>query len=159
MFMVNTVGKDTSVALKSYIAGFLDADGAIMAPVERHKEKKFKLRIRVIVRVTQKDREILLMFKESLGIGQVVPDRSCFNWIIRDQNHVKWLLEILLPYICVKRKQALIGLKIISSPRGTKEDLVKIALLADSLSSLNVRSKLAQNSYSLKVQNVFSRND
>lgn len=68
MFMVNTVGKDVSEALKSYIAGFLDADGAIMAPIERHNEKKFKLRVRVIVSISQRNQEVLNMFRDNLGI-------------------------------------------------------------------------------------------
>ena len=40
--MANAVGKEYSEAKRAYLAGFLDADGAIMATIERHQEKKFR---------------------------------------------------------------------------------------------------------------------
>ena len=47
--MVNTVGKGCSEVDRAYLAGFLDADGAIMAIIEKHQEKKFDFRIRIIM--------------------------------------------------------------------------------------------------------------
>ena len=159
MVMVNTVGKNVSVAIKSYTAGFLDADGAIMAPVEHNKESRFKLRSRIVIRVTQINREVLDSLAEEFGVGLVVKNRDCYEWIIRNQSHVEWLLESLLPYIRVKRKQAILGLQILSFTISTKDDPISVAALADTLSSYNVRSKLQRNSYVLKVQEAFSRND
>ena len=40
---VHPVGKRLSEVERAYIAGFLDADGAIMASIERHPEKKIWL--------------------------------------------------------------------------------------------------------------------
>ncbi len=160
LVMVNTVGRNVSAAIKSYTAGFLDADGAIMAPVEHSRDSKFQFRPRLVIRITQGNREILDSLAEDFGIGQVVRNMACYDWIIRDQSHVKWLLESLLPYIRVKRRQATVGLQILSLfPISSKQDLLKVASLADTLSSYNVRSKLQRHSYALKVQESFSRND
>ena len=49
------MGQDISEVILSYTAGFLDADGAIMATIERHKEKLYGFRVRVIVKITQRD--------------------------------------------------------------------------------------------------------
>ena len=45
--MVNTVGKDATEVERAYLAGLIDADGAIMAVIERHKETKFRFRVRI----------------------------------------------------------------------------------------------------------------
>ena len=43
-----TVGKSRNNNIQySYIAGFLDGDGAVSAIIERHPEKKFRYRVRV----------------------------------------------------------------------------------------------------------------
>ena len=44
--MDNTVGKIPSEIDFAYIAGFIDGDGAIVAWIERHREKKYGFRIR-----------------------------------------------------------------------------------------------------------------
>lgn len=48
---VNAVGKDASEVDWAYTAGFLDGDGAIMATIERHPEKRFGFRVRVCVKI------------------------------------------------------------------------------------------------------------
>ncbi|HUC95471.1 MAG TPA: LAGLIDADG family homing endonuclease [Candidatus Saccharimonadia bacterium] len=157
--MVNTVGKNISAVNESYTAGFLDADGAIMATIERHKEKRYGFRIRVIVKITQKNKTIVDWFRTQYSIGNVVHNRATYDWIIRDQSDAYSFIKQLEPYIIVKRKQALIALQILDHKISSKEDLISVALLADTLSSYNVRSKLRRRNYSLMIQEVFSRND
>ena len=157
--MVNTVGKKVSEVLRSYTAGFLDADGAIMAPIERHQDKRFKFRIRVIVKFTQRDRDKLDQLKEGFGIGKVVNNGSAYDWVIKDQYHVQWFLKLLLPHIKVKENQALIALQIVGLPKSTQAELLEVASLADTLSSYNVRSKHRRRNNSLMIQETFSRND
>lgn len=52
--MVGSVGKGCSEVDRAYIAGLFDCDGAIMASIESHKEKKYGFRVRVILKLTQK---------------------------------------------------------------------------------------------------------
>ena len=56
---VNSVGKMISEADWSYMSGLIDADGAIMALIETHAGKKFKCRVRIELKVTQKEPRIL----------------------------------------------------------------------------------------------------
>ena len=48
------MGRILSEADRAYLAGLIDADGAIMASIEKHREKKFGFRVRVTLKITQK---------------------------------------------------------------------------------------------------------
>jgi len=141
MKKVNAVGKKCSVAERAYLAGFLDGDGAIMACIEKHSEKKFNFRIRIVVKITQSKKINLEWLKNSLKIGLIRQNRSVVDWIIRDQQCVEFLLRLINPYLRVKKKQAEIALKILKIDIKSRKNLIKVARLADSLSRLNVRSQ------------------
>jgi len=141
MKKVNAVGKKCSVAERAYLAGFLDGDGAIMACIEKHSEKKFNFRIRIVVKITQSKKINLEWLKNSLKIGLIRQNRSVVDWIIRDQQCVESLLRLIIPYLRVKKKQAEIALKILKIDIKSRKNLIKVARLADSLSRLNVRSQ------------------
>lgn len=156
---VGTVGKKLTEVERAYIAGFLDADGAIMASIEKHAEKKFGFRVRVIVKITQSRRTILDWFKKKIGLGSVVSNRTAFDWILRDQESIKILLHSLLPYLEVKKQQARKAIQIINAPKNTKVDFLRVAQSADALSARNVRSKNRRTNFSAMIQDNFSRND
>jgi len=138
---VNTVGKDVSKVDRAYLAGFLDADGAIMATIERHHEKRYGYRVRVNAKISQKSRAVLDLFQNQFKIGHVKRDRTTYDWEIRDQVHVQQFITLLLPYLRVKRPQAIQALKICSMHITCFEDLQRRARSADALAKLNVRSK------------------
>ena len=156
---VNAVGKKLSVADRAYSAGFLDADGAIMATIERHKEKKFGFRVRVTLKITQRKKDILNWFLESFGTGYVRKNRTTHDWIIRDQQVVHLVLKRIIPYLKVKRKQAYIAQDILTANIQKKDDLIVVARLADALSRLNVRSKNRRKNFVAMIQDNFSSND
>ena len=56
---VDPVGKTLSEVNRAYLAGFLDGDGAIMACIERHPEKRFRFRVRINIKISQKGDKIL----------------------------------------------------------------------------------------------------
>lgn len=92
--VVNAVGKRCSEVERAYVAGFLDADGAIMAIIERHREKRFGFRIRVMLKITQRDRSILDWMHTKLGVGRVRANRfgdlrQTFDLHILDQHTPK----------------------------------------------------------------------
>ncbi len=160
----NAVGKICSVVDSSYIAGFLDADGAIMASIESHPGKRFGFRVRVEVKITQQDREVLDWIQSVLGVGivrvnRLSSDRQTFDLHIRDTEQVRFVIEMLLPYLHVKKQQAEIALKILNSPVESKEDLIKNAESADALSRFNVRSKNRRKNFVTKIQEHVSPND
>jgi len=158
------VGKNCSEVDKAYIAGFLDADGAIMAIIEPHKEKRYKFRVRVALKITQHDRKILDWIRKVRGVGivranRVGEERQTFDLHIRDRNDVQKILERLLPFMRVKKRQAEIALKILSLSINSPEDLITTAKLADTLSGLSVRSKNRRKNFVTKIQEQFSPND
>jgi hypothetical protein len=160
----NAVGKSCSEVERAYIAGFLDADGAIMAVIERHREKRFGFRVRVALKVTQHDRKVLDWIKRTLCVGIVRANRAgdtrqTFDLHIRDRTDVHEILEMLVPHLRVKRKQAEMALRILNQTIESKNDLIKNARLADALSRFNVRSKNRRKNFVSKIQEYLSPND
>ena len=156
---VHAVGKRFFEVERAYLSGLLDADGAIMATIERHPEKKFRYRVRVTIQITQHDRKILDWIVRRLKCGYVHKNRTTFDWLVRDQQKAKDVLNLLLPHLKIKNKQARIAVKIINGRINKFADLLKIARLADSLSRLNVRSKNRRKNFTAMIQENLSSND
>ena len=159
--MVNTVGKNYSEANIAYIAGFLDADGAIMAHVEPNRELTLRYRVRITLGLYQNHSDVLEWIYKILETGSITQNsnRALYYWKTQDQNAIKLILTTLLPYLKVKQKQAELALRILNSPISTKNELLFVATLADTLSSLNVRSKNSGKKYVTMIKEHFSRND
>ena len=159
--MVNIVGKRYFEVDRAYIAGFFDGDGAIMAVIEKHKEKRYGFRIRVIAKLSQSDDKTLLEIRKRFGFGYVKRNLRSFDWIVKDQSQVEQLIGMISPYLIAKKKQAKIALKILdlNSNVRSREDFLLIARLAYSLSLHNVRSQNRRINNASIVQKCFSRND
>ena len=160
----NAVGKSCSEVERAYIAGFLDADGAIMAVIEKHREKRFGFRVRVALKVTQHSREILDWIQRMLRVGIVRANRlgdsrQTFDLHIRDRSDVRKVLEMLMPHLRVKIAQARIAIQILDSDIKSEQDLIRNARLADALSRFNVRSKNRRKNFVSKIQEHLSPND
>ena len=55
-----------------FIAGLIDSDGSLLLSLERSKLSKTGYRRKLILDITNKDKTILLLIKETLGFGMVV---------------------------------------------------------------------------------------
>ncbi len=155
----NAVGKKCSVAERAYCAGLIDGDGAIMALIERHGEKKFKFRVRIELKITQKHAKDLLFLVRLLGAGTIRKNRTTSDWITRDQVEIARVLQLIEPYSKMKKAQIHYALEIIRTHIREKRDLLRVARLADALSKLNVRSNNRRKNYATKIQEYFSSND
>ncbi len=160
----NAVGKRCTEVERAYIAGFLDADGAVMAIIEPHAGKRHKFRIRVSLKVTQHDRTILDWIRKKIDVGiiranRLGTNRQAFDLHVRDQHHVGAILEILMPYLRVKKRQTRLALRILDCATETVKDTIRIARLADTLSKFNVRSKNRRKNFATKVEVHLSSND
>ena len=153
------MGKKFTEVERAYLAGFFDGDGCIMATIERHKEKKFGFRIRLTFKVSQADPFIINYLHNKSGVGKVRKNRTTYDWLIRDQIIVKNILEMIFPYVKIKRKQLKYAFRIADKDILNKKDLIQVACLADALSRLNVRSKNRRKNYAAMIQGSFSRND
>lgn len=153
------MGRIFSEASIAYLSGLFDGDGAIMAFIERHKEKKFGFRVRVAIKVTQRNSEILYWIKREFGLGNVVKNRTAYEWIIRNQKEILIMLFQLKKYLKIKAKQAEIAIDILQINVLSYKDLLKVAKLADSLSEFNVRSKGRRKNFLTKIKENVPRND
>lgn len=142
----NAVGKVYAEVDRAYLAGLIDGDGCIMATIERHGEKKFGFRVRVSIKITQKDQRLLVSLCRKYGIGNIKTNRQrteklTFDWIILDRNDVRLILDLIEPYTKAKGQQVALARQILGLSDATQQGLLKMARLADTLSKFNVRSK------------------
>ena len=156
---VTPVGKRLSVVERAYIAGFIDADGAIMAIIEKHPEKKFGFRIRVVLKATQANPRILHWLRTTCRAGLVRQNRTTYDWLVRNQTDVRRLLTELKPYFKVKNQQTTKALKLLKGVISSPKELLTAARTADALSKLNVRSKNRRVNFAAMIQDKRSRND
>lgn len=150
-----TVGKDLSDDnVRAYIAGFLDGDGAITAVIEKHTEKKFGFRVRVALDFYQHRDHIKLLryLKKVFGEGSLGKSiRNTHKLSLRNQTTLKTILPLLYPFSRIKRNQIRIALRILDAAIHTKSDLLRVARLADELSSYNVRSRNRRKNFSTSI--------
>ncbi len=152
---VNTVGRLLSEVRKAYLAGLIDGDGAIMAHIEPHQEKKFKFRIRVSVKVTLSDKSDITWLRQLTGVGYVRENRRTFEWIVRDKQEVKHILAMITPYLHSKHRQGILAKRVLAHKVDTEKSLYQAACLADTLSRLNVRSEKRRKNFATMIKKVF----
>jgi LAGLIDADG endonuclease len=156
---VSAVGKECVETDRAYLAGLIDGDGAIMALIEKHNEKKFHFRVRVEVKVTQKNRKDVLFLPALSGCGNIRPNRTTWEWITRDQKQILRVLDMIRPYSKMKTRQIDIATKIIRTSVKDRRDLLEVARLADALSRFNVRSNNRRKNHAIMIKTHFSSND
>ena len=161
---VNAVGKVSVEVKRAYLAGLIDGDGCIMATIERHREMRFGFRVRVELKITQKEPELLHSLAREWKAGCVSGNRkgssyATHDWIIRDKEDLIRILEFIKPYTRLKNKQVTTALRILRSVVRTPQDLKKNARLADTLSESNVRSKDRRKNFATMIQTAVSSND
>ena len=158
--MANPVRKIFSEVNKAYISGLLDGDGAIMACIERHAEKKFGFRIRIYIKISQNNEKILKWCKFTTGMGNVRNVKNDeYEWRVRNQIDAKLLLDWLIPYLKIKKRQAVLAKRILDAKIENAKQLLKVAKLADTLSALNVRSEGRRKNVATMIQDSISPND
>jgi hypothetical protein len=146
------VGKPLSEVERAYLAGFLDGDGAIMALIERHAEKRFGFRIRLEVKATQYHERDVVWLPEQTGVGYIRRNLRTYEWIVRDQQAVAWLLKMIGPYTRCKQNQVALATEILQHPIVSRDDLIQVAQLADALSKFNVRSKNRRKNHAAMIE-------
>ena len=107
-------------------------------------EKKFGFRVRVCLDFYQHQDNIRVLhhIQKYFGEGSLGKSiRNTHKLSLRNQTTLRIILPLLHKYVIVKKRQIEIALNILSKNIETKGDLIKVAKLADKLSSLNVRSK------------------
>ena len=149
---------------KSYIAGFLDGDGCIMAQLVKHKDYVFGFQIRVSIVFYQKNthQEILSWLKTMLKIGYIRQrNDGMTEYTIVGLREVKEVLEFLHPFLRLKKLLAKEIIKLINSypTKMTVNDLIRLSKVVDKTAKFNYSKKRTNTSEKvidfLKSQNLF----
>ena len=127
----------------AYLAGFLDADGSIMAQIVSRPDYIFKYQIRLSISFIQKTKRKHFLIKIQNEIkkgnlrdrGDGISELTLIGW-----QDVKWILLQMKPFLRIKEKQANLVLKIIEQLPLTKtspDNFLKICELANQVANLN----------------------
>lgn len=143
--------------LLSYLAGFIDADGSIMARIVFVPDHVFKYTIRASITITQKMTRIAFLnkIKQQLGLGKV-RDRGdgIAEFSISGRKDILLFLNTMIPFLKLKKKQAILAKKIcerLESDRGlTPLQFLKLCEVTDILASLNDSKNRKNTSKSVK---------
>lgn len=98
---------------KSYIAGFLDADGCVGIDKTKSKSNAYKYDYRIRLIITNCDYSVIEWFREITGIGcshktgiqQKANWRKCHRWQVTG-NQARLLLKEIYKYLIVKKTRA-----------------------------------------------------
>lgn len=161
---VNTVDKKYSEVFLAWLAGFFEGDGSIMCFVDQVKGYKFKFRVRVIIKLSQKSSNGLEEIKKDLELGNIFFNkkkdsvRNTFDLVIANQEDVLLFINLIKPYVRFKKNQLEIGQKILIGRKTitSEKDLLKLAKLADSLCVLNVRTGNDGKKYTTLIKEYFN---
>lgn len=140
----------------AYIAGFLDGDGCIMLQLIYRKDYKLGYQIRASIVFYQKTekRKFLSWLKTIFKVGYIRDRRDNISeYTIVGVNPVKKVLLLLLPYLRLKRGQAILALSVLSKMPGSGRDvnpelLLNLSCKVDEFARLN---------YSKRRTNVSSK--
>ena len=112
-----------------------------------------------ILKITQKNLDVLHWAYSHTHLGRIQKNRTTSDWIVKNQHDCETILRLILPYSIGKRKQVDLALDILRYTITSKDDLLMVARLADSLSSFNVRSLGRRKNYASKILEHSSSND
>ena len=130
----------------AYIAGFLDGDGSINAQIVQRVDYKLKFQIRVTITFYQKTRRhwFVQFLHKKLGCGTIRkrPD-GISEYAVVGSSSVKPVLQTLRPYLRIKRRQAVLVLKVIDSlsQYQDRQAFIKSCKLVDQIADLNDSKK------------------
>jgi hypothetical protein len=141
---------------KSYIAGFLDGDGCIMAQLVKHKDYIFGFQVRVSIVFYQKSthQEILSWLKSVLKLGYIRQrNDGMTEYTIVGLEEVKAILTLLYPFLRLKKVLAREVLKLIQNypEKMTPKELVRLSKLVDNTAKFTYSKKRTNTSESVKA--------
>jgi hypothetical protein len=138
--------KTLTTEQRSYLAGFLDADGSIFAQLIRGNDLKYKYRIRVSIGFYQNKRHIwfLTNLQKDLKCGSIRQKKDdVVEYVITAADPVKNLLLQIKDYLVLKKRQANLVLEILEKKKSiqSKADFLEICQLTDKVAVLNYSKK------------------
>ncbi len=142
---MNKIQKLTELDL-AYMAGFIDGDGCINCQIIRRQDYKLKFQIRFSLTVYQKTKRhwVVIWFDKKIGLGTVRKRSDGMSeYSLVGPHSVKNVLIALLPFLKVKRRQALLVIEMINnlSKNQDPQSFVKLCEQIDQIAILNDSKK------------------
>lgn len=131
--------KNLSVVEKSYIAGFFDGDGSVIAQIVSDKTHKYGFYIRVSLVFYQKTSRhwfIEYLKSEFEPYGVISKRKSGMSeFTIVERLAVKLILTELLPYLKIKKPASRLALEIINELESvkTETDFIQVCKKVDKM--------------------------
>jgi hypothetical protein len=139
----------------SYIAGFLDGDGCILAQLVKGNYKyKYTIRIKINFYQHKKRHWFLLKLKKLLIYGSIrIKKDSMAEYSISGDSNIENLLILLLPYLQIKKLAAKLVLKIITKKRDVtlEADFIEVCKMVDEIAELTDSKKRSVTSLVVKA--------
>ncbi len=141
---------------RAYIAGFLDGDGSIFFQLVRRSGYVYGYQIRASICFYQntKNKDGLIWLKQQLGSGYL-RDRagSMSDLAIVGYREVRRILLLVRPYVVFKKQQVEQALVLLDAlkPKHTPQELLAMAQMVDSFSTLNYSKKKSINAASVET--------
>ena len=130
----------------AYIAGFLDGDGSIFFQLIRKKDYRLGFQVRTTIAFYQKteNERILLWLKAQFSSGYIRRRKTGISdYTIVEAREVRRILELLQPYVRLKREHVKLGLEILQGLplMGDAAQLNALARLVDRFQDINYSKK------------------
>lgn len=125
----------------AYFAGFIDGDGLINVKLIKSSSYKWNYKIVINITILQKASKnwFLIYLKNKLNMGYIYHRKDNISeWTIKSINEIKYLLDILMPYLIIKKPQAKLLLEIIEKKKlmKTTEEFIEVCKLIDKFGEL-----------------------
>ena len=136
---------------RAYIAGFLDGDGSIYIRLKPNRTYKFGFQIApsIVFYQSQKQLRCIKNIYKLLGVGYIRKRKDgIIEYIIGDIESMLYIIDQLIPYLRLKKKQAVLFKRILRQ-KACVDNPRKFLLLAkeiDKFEKLNYSKKRKQNS-------------
>ena len=130
----------------AYIAGFLDGDGSIFFQIVRRKGYFYGYQIRCTIAFYQKNKnaQILRWLKSIFQCGYIRRRKTGISdYTIVESEKVRYILQILKPYIRLKQRHIDLGLEILDklSRIDGAQSFLEVCRLVDCFQELNYSKK------------------
>ena len=130
----------------AYIAGFLDGDGSIFFQIVKRPDYKLKFQIRSSIAFYQDTTQVNILewLKEVFESGYIRHRKTGMSdYTIVESKKVKKILELLKPYVRLKKKQVELGIEILDKIKRekSKENFLEMCKLVDKFKELNYSKK------------------
>ncbi len=157
--------KKLSSIQKSYIAGFLDADGSVYVKLTKNKTYRFRYQISSYIVFYQSNinKNFFKRLKKEIGIGYIRERKDGIaELIIGDEKSQTELINQILPYSRIKKRQLILMKRILQNKKFIRNarDFINLCKLVDKYRKLNYSKKRFQCTKEvikvLKQENLFT---